>query len=63
MDTRPDGFGSVRNNPKLEVWMVDDGDEFPSGGRDLVVLSLEVDGVVVIDAARGAQGEVGIEQG
>ena len=63
MDTRPDGFGSVRNNPKLEVWMVDDGDELPSGGRDLVVLSLEVDGVVVIDAARGAQGEVEIEQG
>jgi hypothetical protein len=26
-------------------------------------LSLEVDGVVVIDAARGAQGEVEIEQG
>ena len=43
--------------------MVDDGDELPSGGRDLVVLSLEVDGVVVIDAARGAQGEVEIEQG
>ena len=43
--------------------MVDDGDELPSGGRDLVVLSLEVDGVVVIDAARGAQGEVEIEHG
>ena len=43
--------------------MVRDGDELPSGGRDLVVLALEVDSVVVIDAARGSQGEVEIEQG
>ena len=63
MDTRPDGFGSFRNKPKLEIWMVGDGDELPSGGRDLVVLALEVDSVVVIDSARGSQGEVEIEQG
>ena len=63
MNTRPDGFWSFRNNPKLEIWMVRDGDELLSGGRNLVVLALEVDSVVVIDAARGSQGEVEIEQG
>lgn len=37
--------------------MADDGNELSSEGRDLVVLGLEVDGVVVIDAARGSRKE------
>ena len=37
--------------------MADDGNELPSEGRDLVVLGLEVDGVVVIDVARGSRKE------
>ena len=54
--------GEVLDDPEFAGWMVDDGDGFFGGGRDLVVTAFEVDGVVVVDAPLVAKGEVEIEQ-
>jgi hypothetical protein len=35
-----------------------DADRLAKGGGDLVIVALEVDGLVVIDPVRAAQGEV-----
>ena len=42
--------------------MVDDGDRLPGGGRDLVVPTLKIDGLVVVDSAGAAHGELQIKQ-
>ena len=42
--------------------MVYDGDRLPGGGGDLVVPTLEIDGLVVVDPAGAAHGEVQIKQ-
>lgn len=42
--------------------MMYDGDRLPGGGGDLVVLTLKIDGLVVIDLAGAAHGEVQIKQ-
>jgi hypothetical protein len=42
--------------------MVDDGDGLAGGLRDFIISSLKVDGVIVIDPAVGAEGEVQIEK-
>ena len=62
-DRGPDGFWRMFENPEFAVWVMHDGDGFALGGCDLVIVPLEVDGVVVVDASRAAQGEVEIEQG
>ena len=38
--------------------MMYDADRFAKGGGDLVILALKVDGLVVVDSACAAQGEV-----
>ena len=43
--------------------MEQEGDGLAEGGRDFVVLAVEVDGVVVVHAAGGAEREVEVEQG
>jgi len=42
--------------------MMHDGDELPFGGRNFEIVTLEVDGVVVVDAPRGAQRKVEIQE-
>lgn len=42
--------------------MMDEGEGLAQSGGDFVVMTLEVDGVVVLDAPGAAQGEVQIEQ-
>ena len=42
--------------------MMDEGDGLAQSGGDFVIVTLEVDGVVVADAPGAAQGEVQIEQ-
>jgi len=42
--------------------MMHDGDELAFGGSNLEIAPLEVDGVVVIDASRGAQRKVEIQK-
>ena len=46
------------NDPEPEFWVVDEGDGGFSRACDLVVMALEIDGVVVVDATRLAEGEV-----
>jgi len=42
--------------------MMYDGDRLPGGGGDLVVSTFKIDGLVVIDLAGAAHGEVQIKQ-
>src|SRR5947207_431084 len=57
----PDVLWRMFENPKAEIGMVEEGDGLAERG-DLVVLAIEVDGVVVVHAAGGAEREVEIEQ-
>jgi hypothetical protein len=50
------------DDPELELGVVDEGDGRFGGACDLVVAALEIDGVVVVDAALLAQGKVQVEQ-
>ena len=42
--------------------MVYDGDRLPGSGGNLVVSTLKIDGLVIIDLAGAAHGEVQIKQ-
>lgn len=42
--------------------MVQEGDGLAEGGRDFVILPIEVDGVVVVNPAGGTEREVEVEQ-
>ena len=44
------------------IWVVKDGDGFAFGRSDLVVAALEIDGVVIVDPAGAAQGEMQIQK-
>ena len=50
------------DDPKPELRVVDEGDGGFGSACDLVVAALEIDGVVVVDAALLAQGKVEVEQ-
>lgn len=49
-------------HPEFGVRMMHDGDELAFGGSNFEIATLEVDGVVVIDASRGAQRKVEIQE-
>ncbi len=51
------------DDPEPELGVVDEGDGGFGSASDLVVAALEIDGVVVVDAALLAQGKVQVEQG
>jgi len=51
------------DDPEPELRVVDEGDGGFGSASDLVVAALEIDGVVVVDAALLAQGKVQVEQG
>lgn len=50
------------DDPKTAIGVVNDGDGLAFGGRDFVIASLEVDGVVMVDSARRAQREMKIQK-
>ena len=50
------------DDPELALWMMHDGYGFPECARNLVIAALEVDGMVVVDAALRAQGKVEIQE-
>ena len=50
-------------DPEAFLWVMEDGDGLTLCVCDLVVASFKVDGVVMVDPAGVAQGEVQIEQG
>ena len=50
------------HNPEFAVRVMYDADRLAKGGGDLVIVTLEVDGLVVVDPARAAQGEVQVKQ-
>ena len=50
------------DDPELELRVVDEGDGGFGSACDLVIAALEIDGVVVVDAALLAQGKVQVEQ-
>jgi len=49
-------------DPELVAGMMNEGDGLAQSGGDFVAVAVEVDGVVVVDAPRAAQGEVQVEQ-
>jgi hypothetical protein len=58
----PDVLWRMFENPKAEIGMVEEGDGLAERRGDFVVLAIEVDGVVVVQAAGGTKREVEIEQ-
>ncbi len=50
------------DDPELELRVVDEGDGGFGRASDLVVAALEINGVVVVDAALLAQEKVEVEQ-
>lgn len=55
-------FWRQLKHPEFGVRMMHDGDELAFGSSNLEITPLEVDGVVVIDASRGALGKVEIQE-
>ena len=49
----PDAVRLVLENPEFGKWVEKDGDMFFEGWRDLVSLSVKLDGGVVVDSAGG----------
>jgi len=49
-------------DPELAGGVVDDSGGLAESGGDFVILAVEVDGVIMVNAAGAAQGEVQIEQ-
>ena len=50
------------DDPKFPVWMVYDDNRSAGGGGDFIILAFKVDGVVIVDPAHHAKGEVQIQQ-
>ena len=50
------------DDPEPELGVVDEGDGGFGSAGDFVIAALEIDGVVVVDAARLAKGKVEVEQ-
>lgn len=50
------------NDPKFSVWMVYDDNRLAGGGGNFIILAFKVDGMVVVDPAHHAEGEVQIQQ-
>ena len=48
-------------DPEPAAGMMDEGDGLAESGGDFVIVAVEVDGVVLVDAAGTAQGKVQIE--